>query len=294
MYKLSSFLTDIMGIEASEKTEMGIYCMEVDTENTFRANQIIGRCACNAIMLVVKGWSSLVYDGRELMLTANDLFVYTPGLTNNILSASTDYQALCLLADEDYTLDTPALRDALRAAYLPFAQQLDPIFALSDTQAQHLAQLMRVIIRYIDSDHLYKPEALRTLYSLFLLDVIDAQNHSKSYKKIPERTEDIFVGFMKLLPQHFVSHRDIEFYASRLNISPTYLSRIVKQFSGRTVMENINQMLLTEAIWLLQQPELNMAQIADKLHFASQSSFTKFFNRMKGISPKAYRNRVRT
>lgn len=293
MYRLSSFLSDIMAIAPSDNTRLGIYCMEVDAENTFRGNQIIGRCACNVITLVTRGWLSFVYDGRELMLSANDLFVYTPGLTSNMLSASADYQAICLLADEDYTLDTPAARDALRAAYLPFAQQHDPVFALSDTHARHLADLMRAIIRYVESDHLYKSEALRTLYSLFLLDMMDAQRHSKAYRKIPERTEEIFVGFMKLLPLHFATHRDIGFYASSLHITPTYLSRIVRQFSGRTVMDHISQMILMEAIWLLQQPELSMAQIADRLHFASQSSFTKFFTRMKGVSPKAYRTYIR-
>ena len=54
-------------------------------------------------------------------------------------------------------------------------------------------------------------------------------------------------------------------------------------------MDYINRMLLMEASWLLQSTDLNIAEIAERLHFADQSSFGKFFHRMKGVSPKEYR-----
>lgn len=54
-------------------------------------------------------------------------------------------------------------------------------------------------------------------------------------------------------------------------------------------MDYINQMLLMEASWLLQSTDLNITEIAEHLHFADQSSFGKFFHRMKGVSPKGFR-----
>ncbi|MBO4485834.1 MAG: helix-turn-helix domain-containing protein, partial [Prevotella sp.] len=35
--------------------------------------------------------------------------------------------------------------------------------------------------------------------------------------------------------------------------------------------------------------ELSITQIADRLHFADTPSFSKFFQRLKGLSPKEYR-----
>ncbi len=92
-----------------------------------------------------------------------------------------------------------------------------------------------------------------------------------------------------MLPRSFVKHHDIGYYASELHITTTYLSRVVKALSGRTVVSHINQLLVMEAVWMLQQPELSIEQISDRLNFASSSSFSKFFTRMKGISPKSYR-----
>jgi len=73
------------------------------------------------------------------------------------------------------------------------------------------------------------------------------------------------------------------------SITPVYLSRVVRQVTGPTVVDYINQMLLMEASFLLQTSPLSITQIADRLHFADTPSFSKFFSRLKGMSPKEYR-----
>ena len=127
------------------------------------------------------------------------------------------------------------------------------------------------------------------LYSIFLLDLQNAQNSAIVHRQTPQRVEEIFIGFIRLLPLHFVEHHDIPFYASKLHITPVYLSRVVRQVSGRTVIDYINQMLLMEATFLLQTSKLSITQIADHLHFADTPSFSKFFLRMKGMTPREYR-----
>ena len=59
--------------------------------------------------------------------------------------------------------------------------------------------------------------------------------------------------------------------------------------SGRTVVDYINQMLLMETSYLLQQTSLPIADIAVRLHFSETASLTRFFRRMKGINPSMYR-----
>ena len=79
------------------------------------------------------------------------------------------------------------------------------------------------------------------------------------------------------------------FYASQFCITPRYLSQIVREVSGRTVVDYINQMLLMEASYLLQQTSFPIVQIADRLHFSEAASFTRFFTRMKGMTPREFR-----
>ena len=131
---------------------------------------------------------------------------------------------------------------------------------------------------------------LRMLYNLFLTDLSSVQQHSIREHRFPKRVEEIFFGFLGLLPQHFAEHHDIGFYADRLCITTTYLSRVVRQMSGgRTVVDYINQMLLMEAVFLLRQTSLSITQISDQLHFAEVTTFARFFNRMKGMNPREFR-----
>ena len=127
------------------------------------------------------------------------------------------------------------------------------------------------------------------LYSIFLLDLQNAQQRAIVQRQTPQRVEEIFIGFIRLLPHHFAQHHDIPFYAGQLHLSPVYLSRVVRQVTGRTVVDYINQMLLMEASFLLQTSQLSITQIADRLHFADTPSFSKFFSRLSGMSPKEYR-----
>ena len=266
-----------------------MYCMETDAAKTFRTNETQGFLSAYTFTLVTEGWLKFLCNGRMLTLQADDLYFYSPGLSVNVVSASENYRGFCLMADEHTTIELPTVRDLVNIAYQPIVQLNEPKLELPHQKALHLAGRMREIITYLHSEHIYKQEILRMLYAIFLLDVQNAQQLAISHRQIPQRVEEIFIGFIRLLPEHFTGHRDIAFYASRLNISSVYLSRVVRQVSGRTVIDYINQMLLMEASFLLRTTTLSIAQIADRLHFADAPSFSRFFTRLKGVNPKRYR-----
>ena len=290
MYTLNEYLPIFVGEDLPEKGwDNGMYCLETNAVKILRTNLLHGFLSCLAFMVVDKGWMTIHYNGRELTLNPNDLYVYSPGLPVTVTATSDDFLGYCLMADEHVTIEAPSVHDLLHLAYLPIVQLHEPKQALASDAAQHLIAKMREIIDYLHSDHIYKVEVLRMLYSIFLLDLQNAQQRAIVHRQTPQRVEEIFIGFIRLLPDHFIEHHDIPFYASRLCISPVYLSRVVRQVSSRTVIDFINHMLMIEASFLLRTSNLSIAQIADRLHFADTPSFSKFFSRMKGQSPRAYR-----
>jgi len=289
MYTLKEGLTAMHGPEVTEGLDGKIFCGETDAEMTFRANIIQGFLAAYTFTLVIEGWLSIVYNNKQLMLRPGDIYIYSPGMPVLIASASSDYRGICLMADEHATIELPSVRDLVNIAYAPLVQLHEPKLSLPPDEARHMEQRMRDIISYQDSDHIYKQEILRMLYSVFLLDMQNAQQHSITRHQIPLRIEEIFIGFIRLLPQHFAEHHDIAFYASRLHITPVYLSRVVRQATGRTVIDYINQMIVMEASFLLRTSPMSITQIAERLHFADTPSFSKFFLRMKGVNPRRYR-----
>ena len=226
-----------------------------------------------------------------MTMLPNDVFIYSPGMPITIVDVSADYCAYCLMADEDTTLRVPSARDLVCLAYAPIVQLHEPKLTLPADVADRLVRKMQEIIENSHTNHIYKAEILRMLYAAFLLDLQGAQEQAIREHTIPHRVEELFINFMRLLPRHFAKHHDIGFYSSELNITPDYLSRIVKRVSGRTVVDYINQLLLMEASFLLSTTSLSIAQIADRLHFADTPSFSKFFSRLKGLSPREYRKK---
>lgn len=289
MYTLKQGWMAMIGKMPMENWDGKMYCLETDSALTIRTNETEGFMSAYTFTLVTQGCATLIYNGREITLHPDDLYIYSPGLAVNVVAISHDYRAICLLADEHTTLDAPGIHDLVHIAYLPVVQLHEPKVTLPHDEAGHLASKMREIMTYLHSDHIYKQEIIRMLYAIFLLDLQNAQHNAITRRITPQRVEEIFIGFIRLLPQHFAQHHDIGFYASALNITTVYLSRVVKQVSGRTVVDYINQMLVMEASFLLRTTTLTVAQIADRLHFADTPSFSKFFSRLKGVTPRTYR-----
>lgn len=291
MYKLRDFLQSVVGLSSEDVSSEALFCSETNTEMTFLTNQMQESIASYSYTLVKKGWLSLIYNGRELTLRPGHLYIYSPGFQVTILSGSEDYHAICLIADENMTLKSPVIWNIIPTAYQPISELGQPVVQLNEIQAEHLWNRMQEIITYLGSNHRFLDESLRTLYTLFLLDLRDMMEDSIGYHQYSERTTGLFINFIRLLPRHFVNHHDIGFYADELHITTTHLSRIVRQMTGRTVVDHINQMLLMEASFLLQTTDLSLAAIAQRLNFANQSSFSKFFTRMKGVNPKHFRRK---
>ncbi len=289
MYTLKEWWNVSIGEDPVKDWDGKVYCTPSNAEITMQTNLTQGFLSCYTFTLVTEGWLTMNYNGIEIHLTKGDLYIYSPGLSVTILSISQDYRGYCLMVDEHTTLETPSIRDMVSMAYLPIVQLSEPKLSLPQETAALLESRMREIINYLHSDNTYKQQVLRMLYAIFLLDLQNAQDRIIVQRHVPQRIEEIFIGFNRLLPLNFVEHHDIGFYADQLHITSDYLSRVVKRVTGRTVIDYINQMLLMEASFLLRTSKLSIAQIGQRLNFADAPSFTKFFSRLKGMTPKEYR-----
>lgn len=99
----------------------------------------------------------------------------------------------------------------------------------------------------------------------------------------------IVANFLELVQHHYREQRLIQFYAGKLCITPKYLSKLVKEHTGRAAADWIEQHVIIEARAMLQSSDMSIQQIATSLNFPNQSFFGKYFKRATGVSPKQYR-----
>ena len=79
--------------------------------------------------------------------------------------------------------------------------------------------------------------------------------------------------------------------AYQLNLSPKYLSDLLKQETGKTALELIHLYVISEAKNLLVEGENSISEIAYRLGFENPPYFSRLFKKEVGVSPKEYKNR---
>jgi AraC-like DNA-binding protein len=108
---------------------------------------------------------------------------------------------------------------------------------------------------------------------------------------------DVVQRFEALLKNYFSQSTLIEsglpavtYFASKLNLSPNYLSDLLQKFTGKSTVEHIHLELVDKAKSLLWGTESSISEIAYELGFEYPSHFTKIFKAKTGKSPSEYRN----
>lgn len=81
------------------------------------------------------------------------------------------------------------------------------------------------------------------------------------------------------------------FYANKLCLTPKYLSKLVKQASGRSAPDWIDEFVILEAKNMLKYSNMPIKEIVFRLNFPNQSFFYRFFKTHTGMTPSEYRNK---
>jgi len=117
----------------------------------------------------------------------------------------------------------------------------------------------------------------------------------QNFHKLDDHTkskDELFIdSFLKLVQTHFKEEHGIAFYADKMCLTPKYMSTFIKENSGKTAGEWIDERVMLEAKALLKSTNMTVQQIGDELNFSTQSSFGKYFKRLAGVSPKEYREK---
>lgn len=87
-----------------------------------------------------------------------------------------------------------------------------------------------------------------------------------------------------------VQLKSISGIAGELNVSPKYLSEVLKEETGRTALEHVHKRILDLAMGLLKNTSLRVSEIAYQLGFEHPPYFSRLFKKHIGQSPSAYRN----
>lgn len=98
-----------------------------------------------------------------------------------------------------------------------------------------------------------------------------------------------FSRFSNLVELHYHEQWSVQKYAQELGVSVVRLNTICQQLCQQTALQFIHQHLLLEAKRNLLYTVMTIANISDRLGFSEQAYFSRFFKRLTGTTPNAFR-----
>ena len=150
---------------------------------------------------------------------------------------------------------------------------------------------MRAAIRNGVADYLLKPinyAALLDCFEKIKRRLDEAHNHTQTAQPA-EYYDGIIARVTDYLRQNYRS-ASLEDAAERVNLSPTYLSRIFKSKSGAGFSETLHLIRMTKACEMLADNNFKMYDIAYHLGYDNPKNFSRAFKSSMGMSPSEYRD----
>ena len=174
-----------------------------------------------------------------------------------------------------------------------------PVLHLDQNIRGYFEDYLRLIGKLANSELPMYKDAVRSLISS-MVSIAAGQwiadiNRLRDEKvvKLNSRSEHktlTFKQFIKLVSENYTRQRQVLFYADHLCMSPKYLSKLVKDVSGKSAPEWIDSYVLLEAKHLLKYSNMSIKEIVFRLNFSNQTVFYKYFKAHTGMTPTDYRN----
>lgn len=272
---------------------IGTDILLIDDANGIRAEKIIGKNPFKLDMSM-----AIIYDCGEAAskinmkhyhIKAPAVLIMMHGQTIEPISYSEDLQSRAIVMSASFTERLFAGSTDIQAHSLYTSIMSNPIINFEKDQ-NVFSQYYDLLLNVARSPHSeFKIQSAHHLTLAMFYGYSHMKHDMTTANEGTTRQEEIYSAFIDSLGENFKTARDIGYYADKLCITAKHLSQVVKEVSGKTALEIIEDYVLTECKALLLSTTMSIQEISDELNFPSQSVFGKYFKRLTGLSPKAYR-----
>ena len=245
-----------------------------------------------SIGVTVSGTAKIKINGKFHELRPNTLFIFNENTVIEQVKASIRSSGYMITYSRQYLNSIHVDTQDLISIYHGFLD--DPCVQVDPEEAAYIHDISK-LMRSVLCDYAPTPNREKIISSLFaamfhyVMGILQKHSLPAGNDSVSNRTDELFNKFLDLLREYCSTERSVEFYASKMGITPKYLSLILKKKSGRNASKLIDEAVVYEAKRLLKYSGLSINEIALKLNFASQSFFGKYFKQRVGVSPSRYK-----
>ncbi len=257
----------------------GDHIMEGATDRSIKLENAIIMWLCR------EGNCMVNIDGSTYTLSKGQLLFVFAGVYCRFTSISTDFAADTVLARINKSSGSHTLEKSFSKA-----RQL-PVLTITPEEDKVLSEWINFVItsqnNWVGYNRLEHDNAILMVLRGELMEMYMRRRYTT---KEPSAAERLVVKFENMLTTNYLTHRDVEWYANELGISPKRFSAKVKRVSGKSPSDLITEEVIKNAKRLLVNSALSSSEIAERLNFATPSFFCRYFKRYAGVTPQEWRS----
>ncbi len=247
-----------------------------------------------AFLLITGGKSSYTIDKQSFELGPGSFYFTNPGHLKSF-SIEIPLQGYMVTFTETFLKQNFSGDLFLQFPFL--LKESTPVMKLNELIVPEMTVLFDTMIQEYSGTSPYKKAILSNYLSILLFKTKALlQSHQVSIKA-SSRSMELSNQFKIILNESFknllIGKTDkvpsIKELADTMSVHPNYLSNVIKEESGKSASDWIQDRTLAEAQALLQNSAKTVSEIAYALGFTDSTHFAKFFKKMSGISPSDYR-----
>lgn len=244
-----------------------------------------------------KGSARIMLGNKTYFISVNHLCIYTPNTFFQILEKSDDLDGVLQEDSVDvyyHAISSINIKKRLFMRENPIVlisdAEADEIMILNDMLNQALCIKEEADNGIVDNIH---ENYLMYLRYAFGLKVCEAYFRNHPVQAVSQDREDaIFNKFLVSVYEHCHKERTVQYYADEQHLSPYYFSNIIRNKSGKTALQWIENVTMTFARQYLNDSQSSIKEIAEMLSFPDQSTFGRYFKHREGCSPSEYRKKL--
>lgn len=254
-----------------------------------------GKCHTHSFLEFVyikRGFALHTYNEITTILTSGDLFAIRPGDIHGYTSANHTYLYNCLFFSEALGGMWEDIKE------LPGAKQVLGIDELPAWKRIHLdIQGRGQVEDYLEKIKWERQNKkpgwelkLRSLLTGFL--VLFFRAYSEHYGTSDDygyKYSGHVYKALGFIESNYSKNISVNEIASAVDLSPDYLSKQFKQFTGMTLIEYVKNFRFAKAIEILKDPAVSVAEVANRVGYEDPCYFTRQFKQLMKMSPSEYR-----
>lgn len=247
------------------------------------------------IGLCKQGWAEFNIRGKRHRTTEGQMLILFPQQAVALTERSPDFSMVFFVVPQTLFHDVISMMRRFTPHFFFFMHEHFSYDLVESDDAERFYGYCRGLRRRatVPEEELRRELVIYTLATLYMDLYQYYKGQTKQVSIQPnQRKEELTYEFFGLVTTHHITHKDVAFYADKMNITPTYLTIVVKESCGLSAKEWLVGFIIQKIKSKLRDPFLNMQEIALELNFPTQTAMNRFFRNYTKMSLTEYRKSI--